>query len=314
MPHSLHSWLAVVILFATVHIAAAQTTLTVSPDTVTPGMGIEATVTGPPGHFFVIIGSVVDSGMSYGGVPLAVGADVVTLAQGVLDGTGHTTVTLMPPFRGTVLDRYYLQAATSPSAGFVPLSVSPGRVIRNGDLLSGLTGPPGRPGPQGPAGPTGSTGATGPQGSAGEPGPAGDTGPAGPTGPAGSAGPAGPAGPTGPTGATGTAGPMGPAGPTGPQGPPGTARAWAYVNSDGTLKRSVNVVSVSYFSFIYCVFLDSSINLNEVVALVTPAQTDSVSIYAIPGGCSTQNQGFGIQVGIRGSAGYGQFPFMLAVP
>jgi hypothetical protein len=136
-----HGWLkaaaAAVVVLAGVQVAAAQTTLTITPDVVTPGGTVTAIVAGPPGQFFAIIGSSVGSGMSYGGVALAVGPDFVILAQGVLNGSGGALVGLVPPFQASVLDRYYLQAATSPSASFLPLSVSPGRVVRNGDLVTG---------------------------------------------------------------------------------------------------------------------------------------------------------------------------------
>jgi hypothetical protein len=173
------SLLATVLLAGTASLAAAQTTLTLSADAVAPGSSVTATVTGPAGQFYAIIGSSVGSGMTYGGVGLGVGADFVILATGTLDGTGSVAVTLTPPFRGSVLDRYYLQAATSPSAAFLPLTVSSGRVVRNGDLVSGLAGPAGPagpPGPAGPAGPPGSPGATGPMGPAGAAGPMGPAG------------------------------------------------------------------------------------------------------------------------------------------
>jgi hypothetical protein len=170
------SLLANLLLVGITSLAAAQSVLDVSTDIVTPGSAITATVTGPPGQFYAVIGSSVGSGVSYGGVALGVGTDFVILAQGVLDSSGSVAVSVTPPFLGSVLDRYYLQAATSPAATFVPLSVSAGRVLRNGDLLDGLIGPAGPPGPAGPGGPSGPTG------------PAGVTGPAGPTGPMGPAG------------------------------------------------------------------------------------------------------------------------------
>jgi hypothetical protein len=77
------------------------------------------------------------------------------------------------------LDRYYLQGAISTSPGFIPLVASNSKVVRNQDLISGLTGP------AGPAGPTGPTGPAGPAG------PLGLTGPQGPTGPQGIPGAAG---------------------------------------------------------------------------------------------------------------------------
>jgi hypothetical protein len=136
-----HGWLgavvAAVLLPGFAQVAAAQTTLTVQPDVVGPGSAVVATVSGPPGYFFAIIGSSVGAGMSYGGVALGVGADVVILAQGVLGQAGQATVSVTPPFHGTVLDRYYLQAGTSPSPSFVPLSVSVRRVVRNGELVVG---------------------------------------------------------------------------------------------------------------------------------------------------------------------------------
>jgi hypothetical protein len=231
-------------------LAAAQTSLNVSADVVTPGSPITATVTGPPGQFYAIIGSSVGSGLSYGGVALGVGADFAILAQGALDGTGSVSVPLTPPFRGSVLDRYYLQAATSSTPSFIPLSVSAGRVLRNGDLVAGLTGPAGPTGPIGPTGPAGSAGAAGPTGpsgatgagglagATGPTGPPGSTGPAGVTGAVGSTGPTGPTGPTGNTGLTGATGPTGPTGPTGNTGPPGVvatngAGAYDFGNING---------------------------------------------------------------------------------
>jgi hypothetical protein len=115
-------------------------------------------------------------------VNLSIGVDFTLLDGGQLDGTGQVVVSVIPPFQFTTLDRYYLQAATSPTIAFAPLALSPGRIVRNADLVDGLTGP------QGPAGP------------------------------AGPVGPVGPMGPIGLTGATGAAGPMGPAGPPGPPG------------------------------------------------------------------------------------------------
>jgi type IV secretory pathway VirB2 component (pilin) len=66
------SLLASFLLAGTASLAAAQTTLNVSADVVTPGSPITATVTGPPAQFYAIIGSSVGSGMSYGGVALGV--------------------------------------------------------------------------------------------------------------------------------------------------------------------------------------------------------------------------------------------------
>jgi hypothetical protein len=219
---------ALVTMCGSAGLAQAQTGLSVSPDTAAPGAPVTVTVTGTPGQRWAIVGSSVNAGLSYGGVSLAVGADFVILATGTLPPSGGVVTTFIPPFVGTVLDRYYLQAATGPDATFLPLSVSAGRVVRNRDLLSGLIGPTG---PTGPTGLQGPAGATGQQGAAGPPGPTGAQGVAGPTGSQGVAGPTGSIGPTGPIGPTGQQGnqgiqgfqgAQGPTGPTGPQGPTGT--------------------------------------------------------------------------------------------
>ncbi|MEZ5294403.1 MAG: hypothetical protein R2745_25210 [Vicinamibacterales bacterium] len=156
--------------------AAGQTALSASHANVTPGASVTLTVTGRPGEAFAVLGSSVNAGLSYAGQALALGPDFSVIASGVLDGGGRADVAFHPPFVGTTLDRYYVQAATSPSPAFSPLSLSPGLVLRNADLVSGLSGPAG---PAGPAGPQGAMGPAGPQGA---------TGPAGPTGPQGPAG------------------------------------------------------------------------------------------------------------------------------
>lgn len=147
--------------------AGAQPTLTLSADVVSPGASVAATITGTPGQRWALIGSAVNAGVAYAGVNLSVGPDFVILGTGVMPGTGQVVLTVTPPFVGTVFDRYYLQAASSPSAAFVPLDVSAGAVVRNRDLVpvqSGIVGPPGPIGPPGPAGPDGPTGPAGPPG------------------------------------------------------------------------------------------------------------------------------------------------------
>ena len=57
----------------------------------------------------------------------------------------------------------------------------------------------------------------------------------GPVGPRGPQGPRGPAGSAGAAGPPGSNGPQGPAGPAGPQGEAGTARAFAFINGDGSI-------------------------------------------------------------------------------
>jgi hypothetical protein len=118
--------------------AAAQPTLALATVAVPPGTAVAVTVTGVPGRHFAVIGSATNAGFTYGGVSLAVGADLAVLAQGVLDGTGSAVVPVTPPFVGTSLDRYYLQAVTSASAAFVPLEASSGRVVRNRDSATGI--------------------------------------------------------------------------------------------------------------------------------------------------------------------------------
>jgi hypothetical protein len=164
--------------------AAAQPKISLSTDIVAPARSVNVTITGDAGALYALLGSSTNSGARYSGVPLSVGRDFTILATGTLDTSGQATVGIVPPFVGTVLDRYYIQAATSFSPKFDPLEASEGAVIRNGDLVSGLQGPPGPEGPEGPAGPTG---------------PVGPVGPAGPEGPAGPSGPQGPTGPRGPS-------------------------------------------------------------------------------------------------------------------
>jgi hypothetical protein len=118
--------------------AMAQPTLTLGAEVSPPNIGVAATITGIPGRHYALIGSAVGSGFTYAGVPLAVGPDVVILRMGVLDGSGQAVVAFTPPFAGSTLDRYYVQAATSTNASFMPLEVSPGRIVKNADLLGGI--------------------------------------------------------------------------------------------------------------------------------------------------------------------------------
>ena len=201
--------------------ATAQPTLTTPATTVAPGAPVTVTITGTPGQHYALLGSSVGAGMAYAGVNLGVGADFAILSMGAIGGTGSVSVNVTPPFVGTTLDRYYLQAVTSVSTAFVPLSASGSLVLRNNYLLAGAIGTPGPQGPVGPAGPAGAAGAPGPQGPAGPVGATGATGLTGPTGPQGAQGLQGVQGPQGPTGPTGATGATGPAGPTGPQGPSG---------------------------------------------------------------------------------------------
>ncbi len=136
--------------------ASAQTpTLTASQSTVAPGATVSVTVGGLPGQYFAVIGSIVGAGGSFAGQPLAVGADYVVIAQGTLDGTGRATVPFTPPFLGSVIDRVYIQAGTSATPSYSPLALSAGLILRNNDLVAGITGPTGPAGPAGPVGPQG---------------------------------------------------------------------------------------------------------------------------------------------------------------
>ncbi len=191
---------------------------------VAPGDAVNVTIAGAPGEQFALLGSSTGAGITYGGVALAVGRDVAILTMGTLDGDGKALVQVVPPFAGTVLDRYYLQAVTSGSPSFVPLQGSPGIVVRNADLVRNVTGAQGPAGPQGPPGPAGAAGLQGTSGPAGPQGAAGPTGPRGEEGLQGIVGPAGAQGPPGSPGPQGQQGPQGapgPTGETGPQGPPG---------------------------------------------------------------------------------------------
>jgi hypothetical protein len=133
----------------------------------------------------------------------------------------------------------------------------------------------------------------------------GAAGPAGPKGDTGAVGPAGPAGPTGPKGDTGATGPAGPTGATGPQGQAGGGPV-----AEGLINGLANppivtgghgIVSVSRFNGIYCVFLDPSIDVNNVFAVGNSAVSDAV-VATSPGGCGLAGQGTGIQVNVSDPA------------
>ena len=101
--------------------------MSVSQTVVPAGAAVDVTITGAPGQFFAVGGSAMGSGLTYGGVALALGNDAVVLASGVIDGTGSVVVSVTPPFRGTVLDRYYLIGVTAPNASFIPPNLLPRR-------------------------------------------------------------------------------------------------------------------------------------------------------------------------------------------
>lgn len=156
--------------------------LAVSNTVVSPGASVLVTLNGPPGQSFALVGSSTNAGFQFSGVQFSVGVDVAILSTGTLDSGGVAQLSVVAPFRGSTLDRFYLQAAFSATPAFASLTLSNGVVVRNGDLVGGLVGSPGPPGLQGAVGPAGSQGPTGPPG---PPGPAGSSGATGPQGPAG---------------------------------------------------------------------------------------------------------------------------------
>ena len=158
--------------------AAAQPTLSLSKSVVAPGESVTVSISGTPGAFYALLGSSVNSGGSFSRENLRVKNDVTVITTGTLDGGGQASVSIVPPFVGSVLDRFYVQAGTSLSSRFDTFEFSAVAVIRNGDLVTGLEGPPG---PQGPAGPQGPVGPQGPAGAQGPAGPQGLTGPRGPS-------------------------------------------------------------------------------------------------------------------------------------
>ena len=162
--------------------ANAQTPqLTVSNQTVAASETITAVITGPPNQSFALLGYDTGCCFRFAGVQFSVGPSggglPDLLSVSTLDASGRATVAVGPRsasnrghgFRDTTNDRYHLQAAVSPN-GFATVALSNAIVLRNGDLVFGLSGPQGPPGPQGPAGPVGPQGPQGAQGPAGAPG------------------------------------------------------------------------------------------------------------------------------------------------
>jgi hypothetical protein len=164
-------WSTCVVSWLGVASAAAQPQMSLSATVLAPGDSVTVTVTGAPGAYYAVLGSDVNPGGSFARSNLKVSHDVTILTTGVLDGAGEATASIVPPFVGTVLDRYYFQAVTSFSPRFDSLESSDAAVVRNGDLVKGLEGPPG------PAGATGATGVAGPVGPAGPQGLTGSRGP-----------------------------------------------------------------------------------------------------------------------------------------
>jgi hypothetical protein len=129
----------VLVVIACLWASSAQTqTLTLNVDRVAPGTGVVVTLTGQAGQNYAVVGSPVGAGLVVLGIPMQVGPDFVILAMGVLDSNGQATTTIVPPFVGTTLDRFYLQAGVSPSPTFNPLLVSQGAIVKNQDLIGPL--------------------------------------------------------------------------------------------------------------------------------------------------------------------------------
>jgi hypothetical protein len=126
-------------------------------------------------------------------------------------------------------------------------------------------------------------------------------------------GPTGPAGPDGKEGPQGPEGLQGPRGDKGDTGEPGSARAWALVKANGTIEAGKGVVAVERFSGIYCVSLEPDLDVNTVGAVVTPATTQVLTSYAIPGGCGSPH-GDGIQVDFREGSNSVETGFTILVP
>lgn len=121
--------LAAVAVLATSIVASAQSTITATNYVVGAGGSVDITVQGTPGESFALLSSSTNSGFSFAGVNLAVGLDVQLVQLGVIPGGGTVVVPFTPPFPAR--DRIYLQAATSPSPAFAPLSVSNSVVLAN---------------------------------------------------------------------------------------------------------------------------------------------------------------------------------------
>ena len=92
---------------------SAQPQLALSTTVAVPAESVSVTISGQPGAYYALLGSSVNSGAALAGIRLRVGPDVAILSLGQLASTGQATVSIVPPFLGSVLDRYYLQVVTS---------------------------------------------------------------------------------------------------------------------------------------------------------------------------------------------------------
>ena len=95
----------------------ARPLVLVSPEVVTPGQSVHVTITGQPGQHWAIVGCVHDGVLVHDNQDLNIGCvDPNTFVQGQLDGTGQASRNILPPFRGTINDRFYLRGALSYSS------------------------------------------------------------------------------------------------------------------------------------------------------------------------------------------------------
>ncbi len=110
---------------------------------------------------------------------------------------------------------------------------------------------------------------------------------------------------TGRTGATGATGLSGKEGARGEAGPAGQARAFGTITPgaptvepgppDAIQAGSRGIVSAQTFNGITCVFLDPSIDLNTVSAVVT-SRWEDVTFATAPGECTVSGKGKGILI------------------
>jgi hypothetical protein len=148
----------------------------------------------------------------------------------------------------------YIKNSLTIDGTFVTDILSANKIILNGNLLYGPTGPKGQKGDTGARGVRGFTGSTGARGNTGVTGHSGSTGwtgytgSTGYTGRTGSSGPTGPAGLTGPTGPSGFSTNTGATGSIGPTGPSNTNNATftgITTFTGGVTGSSFNIVSIT---------------------------------------------------------------------
>ena len=124
--------LALIGVFVSAGLAAAQPSMSLSTVSVAPGASVTVTVDGTAGAQYAVIGSTVGSGFSYAGVNLSVGTDVAILSVGVIPGSGSAAVAVTPQFNAR--EQYFLQAVTS-TDGFASISATNGTPVMLRDTL-----------------------------------------------------------------------------------------------------------------------------------------------------------------------------------